>query len=269
MYFMASSSSAWSPSETNGAAGRGHLPFRAAWAARAPRDRAFRRAGRGRRPRPRSPRGGPRRGRPPSAMPPAASTGKPRRARDRGEELEVRAGERAVAVDRGAEDARDAGRARSVRPPRRPAARSRASSRDCDPAVADVERDDEPLAERVDAARSSAPARRTPPCRRRRGGARGEQALRVGERADAAGGLDARGPRRLRRSAPIRRRAGPARCARRRGRRRGSARRRRRRSAATSSSGRARSHDARRSRPAGGARPPRRARRPRGSLAML
>ena len=81
--------------------------------------------------------------------PAAAITRRPERG-DAAHELEVGPGERAVAVDRGAVDARHAGReaARDRVVEREPRALGPAGGADL--AVADVERDDEPLAERLD-----------------------------------------------------------------------------------------------------------------------
>ena len=55
------------------------------------------------------------------------------RGRDRGDELEIGAGERPVPVDRGAEDARARPPRGRARPPRRARGRSRPSSRTCAP----------------------------------------------------------------------------------------------------------------------------------------
>ena len=138
-------------------------------AGRAPRAEAALRGGHGRRSRPRSLRPRSPRDRRASARRRPRGPGVRRSAQTRAEEVDIGPCERPVAVDRGAQDAADSGGAAALgglvdrdRGRLRPAA-------DGDVAVANVDRDDEPFAERAVRSVRARPRRRTRRSRRRRG----------------------------------------------------------------------------------------------------
>ena len=123
-----------------------------------------------------------------SRIPPAARTAPAKPAAHLAEQLEIRPGEGPVAGDRRAEDPRDAGARAARERIRRRQARRVDPAGGADDAVRDVDRDDEPVAERGDELLE----RPGPECGsadHHAGDARLDERLRVSDRADAAAEL--------------------------------------------------------------------------------